>query len=259
MTLGQLFTWVTLRDRAAVRLAGEATGSAWVARIELAGGTRIVLDEAGKEQVLIFEAPLFSIDEANAQIMGALKAGTLRCRAFYNGERDWVHPDKWLNLKFNFGQGTAYDPALPAKEWIDLQFPTSEVLMLWAPIGVAPAESATNTAEAGSSTRSVSRVAESKTGTATPVDETESAKLATVETLAEYVFEQHREAFDEGRMAPRKIDLRDKADRLQRNSKLPKFTSLDFDEAYQRVYATKKQRPPRGGWPLQPPYKARLD
>lgn len=65
----------------------------------------------------------------------------MRCRAVYNRKRKWVHVDNWLNLKFNFGQGTAYDPALPTKEWTDPRFLTAEALKLWPPIDIAPAES----------------------------------------------------------------------------------------------------------------------
>ena len=68
-----------------------------------------------------------------------------------------------------------------------------------------------------------------------------------VARLAEWIFSQHSDPKDKNK-------LQNEA----RTASLGTFTTVHFTEAYQRVYETRKGRPPVTGWPLTAEFRCRL-
>jgi hypothetical protein len=74
-----------------------------------------------------------------------------------------------------------------------------------------------------------------------------------VAQIAEYIFGEHPK---DGTAPMKKEALRTHG---ETEGPVPEMTVDEFDEAFQRVYDTRRSRPRKEGWSLREPYRARLE
>jgi hypothetical protein len=232
ITLDRLLVWAVLRDANAVqRTQGEWTGTLLISCLETAG-TPLPNGRGSPLRVAL------------RKILGHLAKGDLRCRAVRHGRRDWINEDDWRTLRFNFAEGSAFDAA--GIEYSDLRFPVDEALKVFP-----------EKAEAGQITEhlltAASESAEADLGAALIDGDVEAPKATVVGRLAEWIFAQHLQATQSGNKSMKKDALEEKA-----HKEMKSYGIRDFNDAFKLVYRSKKRRPPRDGWPLQPEYQKRL-
>jgi hypothetical protein len=138
------------------------------------------------------------------------------------------------------------------EEWVRVWFDRASVLRLWPP----PDAASVSTETAPVSTAApVSRETVPVSKETVPVSKEEDKREPSpIPLLAEWIYRRHVANFANRGKPEKKAEIL-KAARHERPP--PMFTTQQFNEAYQLVFASRQHKPPASGWPLNPTYQKR--